>query len=43
MPEGRPEPIEEEAGERGPVVGDGEASAGLLEVVIAEEAGTCPP
>jgi len=41
MLEGRPKPIAEDTGEPGPVVGKGEASAGLLEVVIAEEAAAC--
>jgi hypothetical protein len=43
MAEGRPGPIAQDSGEPGPVVGQGEATAGLLEVVIAKEAGTCPP
>jgi hypothetical protein len=38
MAEGRPGPIAEDSGEPGPVVGQGEASAGLLDVVVAKEA-----
>ena len=38
MAEGRPGPIAKNSGEPGPVVGQGEASAGLLDVVVAEEA-----
>lgn len=43
MPEGRPEPVAEGSGEPGFVFGDREASAGLLEVMVAKEAGTGPP
>ena len=38
MAEGRPGPIAKDSGEPGPVVGQGEASAGLLDVVVAKEA-----
>ena len=38
MAEGRPGPIAKDSGEPGPMVGESEASAGLLEVVIAKEA-----
>jgi hypothetical protein len=42
MAEGRPGPIAKDSGEARPVVGRGEASAGLLEVVIVKEAVTRP-
>jgi len=42
MAEGRPGPIAKDSGESGPVVGEGEASAGLLDVVVAKEAVTRP-
>lgn len=38
MAEGRPEPIAKNAGEPGSVIGQGEASTGLLDVVVAKEA-----
>ena len=38
MVEGRPEPIAKNAGEPGPMIGQGEASTGLLEVVVSKEA-----
>ena len=38
MLEGRPEPIAKNAGETGSMIGQGEASTGLLEVVVAKEA-----
>jgi len=40
--EGRPDPIAKDSREPGPVVGEGEASAGLLDVVVAKEAVTRP-
>jgi hypothetical protein len=43
MAEGRPETITKNSGEAGAVFGDGEASTGLLGVVVAKEAVTGPP
>ena len=42
MAEGRPGPIAKNSGEPGPMVGQGEASAGLLDVVVAKEAPARP-
>ena len=42
MAEGRPGPIAQDSGKPGPVVGEGEASAGLLKVVVAKESVTRP-
>jgi len=42
MAEGRPGPIAKDSRELGPVLGQGKASAGLLDVVVAQEAVTRP-
>ena len=42
MAEGRPGPIAKNAGEPGSVIGQGEASTGLLDVVVAKEAPARP-
>jgi hypothetical protein len=43
MAENRPSLIAEDSGEPGSMIGEVEASAGLLEVVVAKKEGTCPP
>ena len=42
MPEGRPSPLAKDSGEPGPMLNRSEASAGLLDVVVAQEAVTRP-
>jgi hypothetical protein len=43
MAENRPGLVAEDSRKPGSMIGEVEASAGLLEVVVAKEAGTCPP
>jgi hypothetical protein len=43
MAENRPGLVAEDSGKPGSMIGEVEASAVLLEVVVAKEAGTCPP